>query len=69
LEYGNFDRDIDEIHISSIMRYPVAERLAIVRQELPAATLLAPYSVRLTVDAAERVTYAGNWRRNNCLKG
>ena len=49
--YGNFDGEIDEIRISSIMRYPVAERLAIVRQELPAATFKAPYSVQISTDA------------------
>ena len=51
--YGNFDGEIDEIRISSIMRYPVTERLAIVRQELPAATFNAPYSVQISTDAGD----------------
>ena len=52
LGFGNFDGEIDEIRISSIMRYPVAERLSIVRRELPAATFNAPYSVQMSTDAA-----------------
>ena len=53
LEYGNFDGEIDELRISSIMRYPVARRLAIVRQTLPDAGLNLPYTVQLGADAAE----------------
>ncbi len=53
LAYGNFDGDIGEIRISSVMRYPVTEQLAIVRQELPAATINSPYRVQLAADAAE----------------
>ena len=52
LGYGNFDGEIDEIRISSIMRYPVAERLSIVRRELLPATFNAPYSVQMSTDAA-----------------
>lgn len=52
LAYGNFDGEIDEIRISSIMRYPVAERLSIVRRELPPATINAPYSIQFSTDAA-----------------
>lgn len=52
LGFGNFDGEIDEVRISRIMRYPVAERLAIVGRELPAATRDAPYSVQIPTDAA-----------------
>lgn len=51
LGYGNFDGDIDEIRISSVMRYPVAKHLAIVRQNLPTATLNSPYRVHFAADA------------------
>ena len=50
--YGNFEGEIDEIRISSTMRYPVAEQLSIVRRELPPATFNAPYSAQFSTDAA-----------------
>ena len=50
--YGNFEGEIDELRISSVMRYPVAERLAIVRRELPEAGLNLPYRIGLSTDAA-----------------
>lgn len=53
LKYGNFEGEIDELRISKIMRYPVAERLTIIRQQLPAAGLDVPYSVQLSADAAK----------------
>ena len=53
LEYGSFEGEIDEVRISSIMRYPVAEHLTILRQELPVADLQAHYSVQLSADAAQ----------------
>ena len=53
LNFGNFEGEIDEIRISKIMRYPAAERLAIIREELPAAGLQVPYSVQLAADTAQ----------------
>ena len=53
LKFGNFEGEIDELRISKIMRYPVAERLSIIRQELPVAGLQVPYSVQLSADAAK----------------
>ena len=52
LEYGSFEGDIDELRISSIMRYPVARELAIVRETLSKAGLNLPYTVPLGTDAA-----------------
>ena len=48
---GNLEGEIDELRISSIMRYPVADKLAIIRQKLPAAGLKIPYQVQLGTDA------------------
>ncbi len=53
LNYGNFEGEIDEIRISKIMRYPAAERLSIIREELPVAGLQVPYSMRLAADTAQ----------------
>lgn len=50
LGYGNFQGEIDELRISSVMRYPVADRLTIVRRRLPEAVLNGDYSVRLLAD-------------------
>ena len=59
LEMGNMDGEIDELRISKVMRYPVAERLAIIRQQLPDAALRIPYEVRLGAEAAAgRVSWA-----------
>ena len=51
--YGNFEGEIDELRISDIMRYPVAQELALVRRDLPDASLRLPYSVALSCDAAQ----------------
>jgi hypothetical protein len=53
LKWGSFEGEIDELRISSIMRYSVANRLAIVRQRLPEAGVNIPYSTRLSTDAAQ----------------
>ncbi|MEE3369027.1 MAG: putative Ig domain-containing protein [Planctomycetota bacterium] len=53
LNHGNFEGEIDELRISRIMRYPVAESLSIIRQELPVAGLQIPYSVQFAADAAK----------------
>lgn len=50
LGYGNFEGEIDEIRISKIMRYPVADRPAIVRRRLPEAVLNGSYAVELKTD-------------------
>ena len=50
---GNFKGEIDELRISSVMRYPVTQELAILHQELPEAGLKVPYSVDLATGAAE----------------
>jgi hypothetical protein len=52
LGWGNFEGEIDELRISSVMRYPVAERLAVIRQTLPEAGVNIPYAVELGTDAA-----------------
>ena len=49
---GNFEGEIDELRISNVMRYPVAQRLSIVRGDLPIAAFHAPYSSQLSTDAA-----------------
>ena len=48
----NLEGEIDELRISDVMRYPVADRLSIIRQKLPEAGLNLPYQVRLGTDAA-----------------
>ena len=48
---GNLEGEIDELRISNIMRYPVADKLAIIRQKLPDAGLKIPYQVQLGTDA------------------
>ena len=53
LGWGNVEGEIDELRISSTMRYPTTEHLSIIRQQLPAAALQTPYSVRLAADAAQ----------------
>jgi len=52
LRWGTFEGQIDELRISSIMRYPVANSLAIVGQTLPDAGLNISYSITLGTDAA-----------------
>ena len=52
LEMGNMDGEIDELRISSVMRYPVTDRLAVIRQKPPEAGLGIPYKVRLGTAAA-----------------
>ncbi len=60
----NLEGEIDELRISRVMRYPVADRLSIIRQKLPEAGLNLPYQVPLGTDAAAgRVSWelaAGN---------
>ena len=59
LEMGNMDGEIDELRISKVMRYPVTERLTVIRQRLPDAGLGIPYEVRLGAEAASgRVSWA-----------
>ena len=48
----NLEGEIDELRISKVMRYPVADRLTIIRQKLPEAGLNLPYVVPLGADAA-----------------
>ena len=50
-ELGNHEGEIDELRISSIMRYPVADKLAILHQKLPEAGVKNPYDVQLGTDA------------------
>ena len=52
LNWGTFEGQIDELRISSVLRYPVADSLAIIRQTLPEAGFNTPYSVELGADAA-----------------
>ncbi len=47
----NLEGEIDELRISDVMRYPVADGLSIIRQKLPEAGLNVPYQVRLGADA------------------
>ena len=60
LGYGNFDGELAGLRISSVMRYPVAEELSIVKHRGPVAddlNLVAgvdlPYSIRFEADAAQ----------------
>ncbi len=48
----NLEGEIDELRISDVMRYPVADGLSIIRQKLPAAGQNLPYQVPLGTDAA-----------------
>ena len=48
----NLEGEIDELRISDVMRYPVADGLSIIRQKLPEAGLNVPYRVALGGDAA-----------------
>ncbi len=48
----NLEGEIDELRISKVMRYPVADSLTIIRQKLPEAGLNLPYRVPLGTDAA-----------------
>ena len=48
----NLEGEIDELRISDVMRYPVADGLTIIRQKLPEAGLNLPYVVPLGADAA-----------------
>ena len=48
----NLEGEIDELRISNVMRFPVADKLAIIRQQLPDAGLKIPYRVQLAADAA-----------------
>jgi len=52
IKSGNFQGEIDELRISSVMRYPVAQTMAILGQKLADASLNIPYSVQLATDAA-----------------
>jgi hypothetical protein len=54
LGYGNFEGEICELRISSIMRYPVANQLAIIKQDLPYATCKAAYDVQLNCEGTDR---------------
>ena len=52
LKWGTFEGQIDELRISSVMRYAVANSLGIIRQTLPDAGINIPYSAQLGTDAA-----------------
>ncbi len=49
----DFEGEVDELRISSVMRYPVATELAVIRRPLPDAGLHAPYSANFSTDAAK----------------
>ena len=53
LRWGTFEGQIDELRISNVLRYPVADTLKIVRQKLPQAGFKVPYSIDLNTDAAK----------------
>ncbi len=48
----NMEGEIDELRISKVMRFPVADTVAIIRQKLPDAGSGIPYKVQLGADAA-----------------
>ena len=55
---GRFEGEIDELRIFHVMRYPVAEKLSIVRRDLPDAALKMPYRVALSTEATQgKVTW------------
>ena len=53
LRWGTFEGQIDELRISNVLRYPVAEKLSILKQTLPDAGFKVPYSIDLDTDASE----------------
>ena len=53
LRWGTFEGQIDELRISNVLRYPVAEKLSILKQTLPDAGFKVPYSIDLNTDASE----------------
>ena len=53
LRWGTFEGQIDELRISKILRYPVAETLSILKQTLPDAGFKVPYRIDLGTDASE----------------
>jgi len=53
LNFGTFEGQIDEFRISKTLRYPIADRLSIVRQRLPECGVNIPYAVKLATDAAD----------------
>ncbi|MCH2600771.1 MAG: putative Ig domain-containing protein [Pirellulales bacterium] len=53
LRWGTFEGQIDELRISKVLRYPVAETLSILKQTLPDAGFKVPYRIDLGTDASE----------------
>ncbi|MDE0435742.1 MAG: putative Ig domain-containing protein [Bryobacterales bacterium] len=53
LKTYDFEGEIDELRISSVMRYPVAQELTVVERLVPEAGLHAPYEATFSTDAAE----------------
>ncbi|QDS98190.1 putative Ig domain-containing protein [Adhaeretor mobilis] len=51
IKSGNFEGEIDELRISKILRYPMAQELAIIHQKLPKAWLNIPYLAKLETEA------------------
>ena len=49
----DFEGELDELRISSVLRYPIAEELTVVERLLPEAGLHSPYTVKFSTDAAE----------------
>lgn len=50
---GNFEGEIDELRISSVLRYRLAEKLTIVRRTLPDTAIHRHYCVPLSADGAQ----------------
>ena len=53
LRWGTFEGQIDELRISNVLRYPVAEKLSILKQTLPDAGFKVPYSIDFDTDASK----------------
>ena len=53
LGYGNFEGEICELRISNIMRYPVANQVTVIRQDLPPATCKSTYTAQLNCEGTE----------------
>jgi hypothetical protein len=49
----DFEGELDELRISSVLRYPIAEELTVVERLLPEAGLHSPYTVKFSTDVAE----------------
>ena len=67
IKSGNFQGEIDELRISKVMRYPVARKLAIVRQKLPRS--LPPAFAGSAYETALKTTFMARPARWEVVSG